>query len=84
MKEGQEFRLTTKKKILGDHTYGVCDFNDLPNKVKSGDHMIVDFGSVCLKVIGFEDEAEFFANNPGDVSLVHIFENLKYNTALIL
>ncbi len=35
------------------------DFQELANKIKIGDHIIVDFGAVCMKVIDFEDEADF-------------------------
>ena len=31
------------------------------DKLKIGDHIIVDFGSACLKVIGFESEPDFLA-----------------------
>jgi pyruvate kinase len=54
-----------KRKILGDETFAVCDFNDLADKIKVGDHICVDFGSVVLKVIGFESESSFLAmKNP--------------------
>lgn len=50
-----------KKKIPGDETFACVDFQELSNKIKVGDHIIVDFGSVCMKVIDFEDEADFLA-----------------------
>ena len=48
--------------VLGCENYAMCDSSDLPNKVSIGDHIIIDFGQICLKVIGFEDEADFFEN----------------------
>lgn len=70
MKAGQEFRICCKKKLLGDETFAVCDFSELESKLKVGDHIIVDFGAVCLKVIGFEDEADFLASKQNDDSEV--------------
>jgi hypothetical protein len=59
----------TKKKLLGDETFAVCDFSEMSNKLKIGDHIIVDFGNVCFKVIGFENESDFLASKSGiDVS----------------
>ena len=60
LKAGQEFRIVSKKKILGDETFAVCENFDLGSKVKIGDHIVVDFGNICLKVIGYEEESEFF------------------------
>ena len=62
LRAGQEFRICCKKKLLGDETFATCDFSELESKLKIGDHIIVDFGAVCMKVIGFEDEAEFLAS----------------------
>lgn len=59
LKAGQEFKFCCKKKILGDETFVCVDFNDLNTKIKVGDHIIVDFGAVCMRVVGFEDESEF-------------------------
>lgn len=59
LKAGQEFRICCKKKLLGDETFVCVDFQELENKLKIGDHVIVDFGSACMKVIGFEEENEF-------------------------
>lgn len=38
------------------------DFQELANKLKVGDHLIVDFGAVCMRVVGFEDEADFLSS----------------------
>lgn len=46
---------------MGDETFAACDFPELADKLKIGDHIIVDFGLVCLKVIGFESESDFLA-----------------------
>lgn len=72
MKAGQEFRIVMKKKVLGDETFCVCDYGELANKVKVGNHIIVDFGQVCLKVIGFESEVDFLAKKQieTDVSIL--------------
>lgn len=43
----------------GDETFATVDFQDLSHKMKIGDHIIVDFGAVCMKVTGFEDESDF-------------------------
>lgn len=59
LKAGQEFRICCKKKILGDDSFVCVDFQELENKLKVGDHVIVDFGSVCMRVVGFEDEADY-------------------------
>jgi pyruvate kinase len=53
LKAGQELRIVCKKKIAGDETFAVVDFAELSNKLKVGDHIIVDFGSVCMRVEGF-------------------------------
>lgn len=44
----------------------MCDFSELESKLKIGDHIIIDFGAVCLKVIGFEDESDFLASRQND------------------
>lgn len=51
-----------KKKIPGDETFAVVDFQELSNKIRIGDHIVVDFGSVCMRVVGFEDESDFLAS----------------------
>ena len=48
--------------MLGDETFAVVDFQELEDKLKVGDHVIVDFGSVCMKVIGFENESDFLVS----------------------
>jgi hypothetical protein len=45
----------------------------LESKLKVGDHIIVDFGAVCLKVVGFEDEADFLASKRDDDHDVKLF-----------
>ena len=30
--------------------------------MKVGDHVIVDFGAVCMRVVGFEDESDFLVS----------------------
>lgn len=62
MKAGQIFKICCKKKVLGDETFAVVDFQELENKLKVGDHVIVDFGAVCMRVIGFEDEGDFLVS----------------------
>lgn len=60
--------MVTKKKMLGDETFAVCDFSgmdDMASKLKIGDHIIVDFGNICFKVVGFEDESDFLARKQG-------------------
>lgn len=52
--------------MIGDETFAVCDFSELESKLKVGDHIIVDFGAVCLKVIGFEDESDFLASKQNE------------------
>jgi len=37
------------------------DFKDLHKKLKINDHIVIDFGAVSLKVVGFEDQEEFLA-----------------------
>jgi len=59
LKAGQEFRILCKNNHVGDSTFGVCDYKDLPSKLKVGDRIIVDFGSVSLAVTGFENEKDF-------------------------
>jgi len=59
LKADQEFRLCSRKKLLGDETFAVVDYSELPNKLKVGDQIIVDFGSVALTVVGFENEKDF-------------------------
>ena len=72
LKAGQEFRFVCKRKYLGDETFiGLfcntsVDFPDLESKLKIGDHIILDFGAVCLKVIGFEDEHQFLVSKQLD------------------
>lgn len=44
----------------------MVDFQELENKLKVGDHVIVDFGSVCMRVIGFEDEGDFLVSKQLD------------------
>lgn len=62
---------------MGDETFIVCDFGDLAgilsfyfiliiDKLKVGNHIIVDFGSACLKVTGFESEPDFLASKCPD------------------
>lgn len=62
MKAGQILKICCKKKVLGDETFAVVDFQELESKLKVGDHVIVDFGSVCMRVIGFEDEGDFLVS----------------------
>jgi pyruvate kinase len=73
LKAGQIFKLCCKKKVLGDETFTVVDFQELENKLKVGDHVIVDFGSVCMRVIGFEDEGDFLVSKQLDGLEVPIY-----------
>lgn len=62
LKAGQEYRILCKRKIAGDESFATVDFKNLANKLKIDDHIIVDFGAVCMRVIGFEDQDDFLAN----------------------
>ena len=62
MQAGQEFRICCKKKILGDESFVCVDFVDLNQKIEIGHHIIIDFGAVCMRVIGFEDEGDFLTS----------------------
>lgn len=42
--------------MAGDETFATVDYKDLAKKIKINDHIIADFGSVCMRVIGFEDQ----------------------------
>jgi len=48
--------------LQGDETFAAVDFKELESKLKVGDHVIVDFGAVCMRVIGFEDEVDFLVS----------------------
>ena len=37
----------------------VVDYNHLSDKLKIGDTILIDYGGVILKVIGFESEEKF-------------------------
>jgi hypothetical protein len=56
----------------------VVDFSELYSKLKVGNKIIVDFGAVCMSVIGFEDEAHFLSRrSKDDVSIVAVL-NLSF------
>lgn len=60
LKRGQEFRLVFSSKFIGDHTFAPIDFSsDLAEKITIGSKVFIDYGAVCLEVIGLEDEAKF-------------------------
>ena len=67
LKAGQEFRITSNKKLLGNERFVVWDYvngdkndkNSLVDKLEVGSTILVDYGQVALKVMGFEDEMEF-------------------------
>lgn len=46
-------------KVLREKDFAVVDFSELYSKLQVGNRIIVDFGAVCMSVIGFEDESEF-------------------------
>jgi pyruvate kinase len=59
LEKGQKFRIYPKKAINGNKHFASCDYLDLADKVKEGQKIIVDFGAVSLKVVGFQPESEF-------------------------
>ena len=61
LKAGQQFKICCNNKIPGDETFVPVDFKELESKLKVGDHVIVDFGAVCMSVVGFETETDFLA-----------------------
>lgn len=79
MKAGQEFKICCKKKILGDESFVCVDFQELENKLKVGDHVIVDFGAVCMSVVGFENEADFLVSKQLEGAEVNLSFSLKSN-----
>lgn len=38
------------------------DYKDLAKKIKVGDHIIADFGAVCMRVVDFEDQSHFLVS----------------------
>jgi len=63
----------------------VVDFQELENKLKVGDHVIVDFGAVCMRVIGFEDEGDFLVSKQLDgldVRSCQLISSFRLNQAL--
>ena len=60
LKKGQEFRLVFSSKYIGDNTFIPIDYNaDVAEKISIGSKVYLDYGSVCLEVVGFEDEGKF-------------------------
>ena len=55
--------------MLGDETFTCVDFQDLESKLKIGDHIILDFGAVCMRVVDFEDESTFLVSKQLDGGL---------------
>lgn len=51
---------------MGEKDFAVVDFSELYSKLKIGNRIIVDFGAVCLSVIGFEDESDFLLRRQVD------------------
>lgn len=51
LKKGDEFRISTNKKIVGDKNIVSCDEEDLGKIVKVGDMILIDYGQISLKVI---------------------------------
>lgn len=63
----------------------MVDFQELENKLKVGDHVIVDFGAVCMRVIGFEDEGDFLVSKQLDgldVRSCQLISSFRLNQAL--
>jgi len=50
LKKGDEFRITTNKKIKGNENIVSCDCSDLGKLVKIGDKLLVDYGRNVLIV----------------------------------
>ena len=63
LKAGSEYRLTNNRKLQGNERFAVWDYSEkngpLVEKLKIGSTILVDYGSVSLKVMGFEDESDF-------------------------
>lgn len=67
---------------MGDDSFVAVDFQDLGNHLKIGDHIIVDFGAVCMKVIGYEKETDFLISKQlegADVIILYYFILYRLN-----
>ena len=53
LKKGQEFRISTNKKIKGNQHIVSCDDPDLANLVAVDDTLVVDYGRNVLVVKGY-------------------------------
>ena len=63
LEAGSEYRLTNNRKLQGNERFAAWDYSEkngpLVEKLKIGSTILVDYGSVSLKVMGFEDESDF-------------------------
>ena len=50
LKKGEEFRISTNKKIKGNEHIVSCDCSELGKLVQAGDKILVDYGKNVLKV----------------------------------
>jgi len=77
LKKGDEFRITTNKKIKGNENIVSCDCSDLGKLVKIGDKLLVDYGRNVLIVKKIEKESE-------TTTILREKFPLKYDKGLIL
>lgn len=53
LKAGEEFRITTDTKILGNKHIVSCDNEDLHSSVSPGDKILLEYGRIILTVKRF-------------------------------
>lgn len=50
LKKGDEFRISTNKKILGDNSIVSCDCEDLGKIVTVNDKLLIDYGRIAFNI----------------------------------
>jgi len=50
LKKGDEFRITTNRKVLGDQNIVSCDSDELGKHVQVNDKILIDYGRIVFTV----------------------------------
>lgn len=51
LKAGDEFRITTNRKVLGDQHIVSCDYDEIKEHLLPGDKILLDYGRISFTVI---------------------------------